>query len=500
MQVSSEQIIEFGDFQTPDALCRKVCDILVGMNITPGAIVEPTCGIGGFLRASVQAFSNCESVLGFEINPDYTKKAQRIEGASVECQDFFAKNWSATINILLEPILVIGNPPWVTNSSMGALGGTNLPIKSNFHGRKGFDALTGKSNFDISEWILLHLLALLSGRSAVLAMLCKTAVARKVIQQAWQLNFQIQQSAIYSIDAIEYFGAAVDACLLVCVLKPGAHSRECDVYANLAAYRPDSVVALHNRRLVANAHEIALYDRLYGKSSFRWRSGIKHDCSRIMELRPKGGGVYENGWGERVELEPTYLFPMLKSSELAKGKIDPSRYMLVTQRNVGEDTAKIKQIAPLTWAYLQDNGDYLDRRASSIYRKRPRFSVFGVGDYVFAPWKVAISGFYKRLDFRVVGPVNSKPVVFDDTCYFLHCQSKSDAASLAKILQSDLATGFFNLYIFWDAKRPITAEILGSLNLDVISQELGIPLPRKQSKKAKELKEADDSHQCSRYL
>lgn len=247
------------------------------------------------------------------------------------------------------------------------------------------------------------------------------------------------------------------------------------MYDDLASRTPDSAFALHKGRLVANIHKTALYDRLCGKSSRRWRSGVKHDCSRIMELRPKGKGIYVNGLGETIKLEPTYVFPMLKSSELAKDNMEPSRYMLVTQQLVGEDTSKIKQRAPLTWAYLEKSGEYLDRRTSSIYRNRPRFSVFGVGDYAFAPWKVAISGFYKRLDFRVVGPIKGKPVVFDDTCYFLHCKSKGEARAIATMLQSDLATGFFNSYIFWDAKRPITADVLGRLNLEVLSKELNMP-------------------------
>ena len=33
----------------------------------------------------------------------------------------------------------------------------------------------------------------------------------------------------------------------------------------------------------------------------------------------------------------------------------------------------------------------LDNRKSSIYNKRPRFSIFGIGDYSFSKWKVAIS-------------------------------------------------------------------------------------------------------------
>ena len=78
-------------------------------------------------------------------------------------------------------ILVIGNPPWVTNSDLGQLGSNNLPTKTNFQGLRGFDARTGKSNFDISEWILVRLIEALPPDGAI-AMLCKTMTARKVLR------------------------------------------------------------------------------------------------------------------------------------------------------------------------------------------------------------------------------------------------------------------------------------------------------------------------------
>ena len=196
-----------------------------------------------------------------------------------------------------------------------------------------------------------------------------------------------------------------------------------------------------------------------------------------MELCPRGCDDFENGLGEVVNLESTYLYPMLKSSELMKPHPTPSRYMLVTQRSVGEDTSRIERKAPRIWAYLQSHADRLDGRASSIYRNRPRFSVFGVGPYSFAPWKVAISGFYKRLDFRCVGPFEAKPVVLDDTCYFLPCQTEHDAKLLAELLNSKAAKGFFRSFIFWDAKRPITAQLLANLNLRMLATEAGVSLP-----------------------
>lgn len=469
--------VEFGDFQTPDDLCGRICEILTGLRIAPASIVEPTCGKGAFLRAAVQAFPECKRILGFEINPDYVQSAA-MDRALVCQTDFFQHNWDLTLGSLPDPLLVMGNPPWVTNAAIEILNGPNLPAKSNFRKLNGVDAITGKSNFDISEWMLSHLLALLSGRTAALAMLCKTTVARKVLQRAWKTRLQIKEAALWSIDAAQYFGAAVDACLLVCLFAPGATSRKCWIFPDLESHSPLSAFGLHNGKLVANAKAAERYGHLHGHSDpdFQWRSGVKHDCARIMELRSVGG-VLENGLGERVRLEPDFLYPMLKSSGLMKPDVIPSRHMLVTQRAVGEDTERIRRQAPQTWAYLESHAEYLDGRKSRIYRNRPRFSLFGVGHYTFAPWKVAVSGLYKHLRFRVVGPVEGKPVVLDDTCYFLSFQSKAEAEAVREMLDSDVARRFFHAYIFWDAKRPVTIGILGSLNLKALSDHLGVPLP-----------------------
>ena len=478
MSAKTKRQTEFGEFQTPSGLARSVCAMLRRMGVSPASIIEPTCGTGSFLRASVAAFPDCARYLGFDINPRYVEAANEIDQADVRCEDFFQKDWAATLRDLAEPILAIGNPPWVTNSTLGALRGTNLPTKSNFRGLSGLDAVTGKSNFDISEWMLLHLLECLSGRDATLAMLCKTAVARKVLVHAWKGSLGVAKSAIYRIDAAEHFGASVDACLLVCVLKPRAASQECAAYPALEASTRASTFALRDGRLVADLDAYRSYGHLAGVSPLKWRSGIKHDCAPIMELRPSERGDLENGLGEIAKLEPTHLYPMLKSSDLAKPRPTPTRYMLVTQRSTGEDTSRIASESPWTWRYLESHADRLDARASSIYRNRPRYSVFGVGPYSFAPWKVATSGFTKHLEFRCIGPAEDKPVVLDDTCYFLPCRSGRDARLLAELLNSDAARGFFHSLVFWDSKRPITAQLLRSLDIGRLAEEAGVALPQ----------------------
>ena len=334
--MKTKQRVEFGDFQTPPELAQRVCVLLDSLGLRPSSILEPTCGIGSFLSASEEIFQNCDVIRGYDVNLEYVNTAQSVVRRSeVGRKDFFSADWRETLQDFNEPILVLGNPPWVTNAGVGAIGGSNLPNKSNFQGLSGFDAITGKSNFDISEWMLIHLLKQISGRSAILAMLCKTVVARKVLSYAWKARMQIESSSIYKIDAMAEFGAAVDACLMLCVLTPGAISTECEVFDELEASKSISKIALRDNVVIADIDAHAECGHLYGTSRLKWRSGIKHDCSRVMELRPTGAeDTYANGLGEEVRLESDYLYPMLKSSELTKCA-PPSRLMLVPQKTIG---------------------------------------------------------------------------------------------------------------------------------------------------------------------
>jgi hypothetical protein len=184
-----------------------------------------------------------------------------------------------------------------------------------------------------------------------------------------------------------------------------------------------------------------------------------------MEFKLKDG-VWVNGLGEVADIEDTCLFPLMKSSDVARESDAPMRRaMLVTQRRMQDDPADLADLAPRTWAYLLAHADMLAARKSSVYTGRPRFAMFGIGPYTFTDWKVAVSGMYKRLKFKAVGPVDGKPTVFDDTCYFLPAADAAEARKFADALNSPAAGEFFSAYVFPDAKRPINAKILGRLNL-----------------------------------
>jgi hypothetical protein len=137
----------------------------------------------------------------------------------------------------------------------------------------------------------------------------------------------------------------------------------------------------------------------------------------------------------------------------------------VTQRHVGDDVQRIREVAPRTWRYLSDHRASFAARKSVIYRKGGDFGIFGIGPYSFKPWKIAIGALYKQLNFRLIGPVNDRPVMFDDTVYFIGFDTEHAARNVLEKIRSDAVSAFLKSMIFWDDMRPIKTEILNRLDL-----------------------------------
>lgn len=466
----SKEKIEFGDFQTPLELAEIACERLVTLGVSPDVIIEPTCGVGAFVIASVNYFSSTKKVYGIDINSDYLDV---LEGAlcghprqnvvSIEHGDFFRYDWAGKSSDVDGNLLVLGNLPWVTNTVQSKIDSYNVPEKDNVVGLGGLDAITGKANFDISEWMMIDMLKWSPGKKIDIAIMLKTAVARKILSYVEKHKIGCYYSEIITVDARKEFGASVDACFFI--MRIDSQVKPSYDYKVFESFSDKTGRLCGHRKgfLVSDIDTFELSSRFVSAPSKKWRSGMKHDASSVMELK-QHDGVLVNGYGDVVDIEVEVVYPLLKGSRVGSGKGWDNRFVIVTQERVGEDTSYIETKYPKAWRYLISHADKLDGRKSVIYKKNPRFSVFGVGEYTFKPWKIAICGLYKKLSFTLVEPIDNKPVVFDDTVYFLSFDLEQDALDALDKLQSKPVLGAISSMIFWDEKRPIKATILNSID------------------------------------
>ncbi len=467
--------VEYGDFQTPINLAADVCERLFSLGIRPEVIIEPTCGVGAFVLAANDTFKNVKNIFGYEFNQEYLTTLENhvslLSDSSkivLEQADFFNTDWNKKIEEINGSILILGNFPWVTNSTQSVINGVNLPVKSNFMGRSGFDAISGKSNFDISECMLISMLNALQGRKADIAMLVKTSVARKVLHYVENKKIGISDAFLIGIDAKQDFDASVEACLIVISLtgEESIGSHDYTVFESLGDII-GTKVGHRDGRAVRDLDAFEMHHDLLGTSPQKWRSGVKHDASSVMELTLTESGL-KNGLGDIVAIEPKYLYPLMKGSDVANGLQWRKKYVIITQKYVGQPTDDMVNVAPLTWEYLESHAEKLDSRGSVIYEKNPRFSIFGVGDYAFKPWRIAICSLYKKISFRLVSPIDGNPVMFDDTVYYLSFDSESEARDVLHKLDSCQSINFLSSLIFWDDKRPIKTSILNCLDWEKI--------------------------------
>ncbi len=468
---------EYGDWQTNMDLAIKICLLLKEKGMDPKVIIEPTCGKGHFIIAALHVFDNIEDVFGVEIYKPYIDELKKqilqyyIDNPNKEKANIHLYHQSVFdfdfVNIKQKlngrETLVLGNPPWVTNSKLGGINSSNLPKKTNFKKLNGIDAVTGKSNFDIAEYISRQIIEFLSGENAHLAFLLKNSVIKNIVygqQKNGQMISDIQQ---YNIDAKKEFGVSVAAALFICYTRNKV-GEQC-VVNNFYNRQHIQEYGWVNDRFVSDILSYQNYAFLDGSSPLKWRSGIKHDCAKVMELI-YDGIQYKNGYGEIVNIEESLIYPLLKSSDIKGGTISSTRkYVIVTQQATSDDTECIKIKYPKTYQYLLKHSEELDNRGSRIYKGRPRFCLFGIGKYSFKPYKIAISGLYKKPMFTIVTPISGKSVMLDDTCYMLGLNTLEEATFTQELLNSIPVQSFIESIVFIDAKRAINKDLLMRIDL-----------------------------------
>lgn len=484
---------EYGDFQTPNNLCKTIVKTLD--KLSPKILIEPTFGKGSFILSAIEAFPTLEQIHGVEIYEPYCWQTKfsilefLTEHDTFNHPSIYLYNENVfnfdfhklTETLDQSNILVLGNPPWVTNSELSILQSANVPAKSNFKSHNGIEAITGKGNFDIGEYIILMMLDAFAHRIGSLAMLTKDSVIKNVLWDLLKTNYPICNLTALKFDAKLHFNASVDASLFRCDLGRQQDELVCNVASLESPQFTERAFGWVNNKFVSDVSAYKGFQPFDGTSPFIWRQGVKHDCSRILEL-DFIDGEYKNGFNESVNIEDDLIFPLAKSSDIQNSPLlTPRKFVIITQKKIGEDTAYIAERFPLLNRYLSDNLKFFSERKSSIYNGKPDYAIFGIGEYSFKPYKVAISGLYKKPRFSLVQPHNGKPTMLDDTCYFLGFSDQTDSVFALLVLNSEPAQKLLHSLTFINSKRPYTKDVLMRIDLLKIAKHLGFDNVRELS-------------------
>jgi hypothetical protein len=217
--------------------------------------------------------------------------------------------------------------------------------------------------------------------------------------------------------------------------------------------------------LTAPQNTIPAIQKVLGRSHYKAFEGVNtgglNGCFWIQVLneRPNGDLVIQNlhDVGKikvpRVEavIEPDLVYPMLRGRDVHRWHAEPSCHIILAQdpdlrKGIPETTMKLQY--PKTYSYLKKfEGDPKRRkrgtlwgRASSSVRKLMEtgafYSMFAVGPYTMAEWKVVWRKQSSAFQATVVGLSREHIVCPDHKLMLVPCQEYQEAYYLSALLNA----------------------------------------------------------------
>ena len=204
--------------------------------------------------------------------------------------------------------------------------------------------------------------------------------------------------------------------------------------------------------------------KVIGHSDYKAYEGVNtgglNGCYwiRILETLSNGELLIENLHDvgkikvERVQtvIEPDLVYPLLRGRDLQRWRAEPSAHLILAQdpdRRKGIPEATMKRRWPKTFAYLRQfegNSSKPERgtlRGRSGYRQYfkpsdPFYSMYNVGSYTMAQWKVAWREQSSIFQAAVAGLYTQRVILPDHKLMMVPCDSRQEAEFLVAMLNS----------------------------------------------------------------
>ena len=230
--------------------------------------------------------------------------------------------------------------------------------------------------------------------------------------------------------------------------------------------------------LTAPKRALSGIQKVIGQSDYKAHEGVNtgglNGCFwvRVLEKQSNGKLLIENMHDvgkirvkqEKAVIEPDLVYPLLRGKDVQRWYAEPSAYIILANRTdklAGIPQAEMKRRWRETYAYLkrfEGNPQKPERgtlRGRSVYRQffkptDPFYSMFGIGPYTMAEWKVLWPEVGHSVRASVSGPSTVekvKPSLPDHTIVAVSCSSESEGYFVAGMLNSSPAYVAIAAYI-----------------------------------------------------
>jgi hypothetical protein len=216
--------------------------------------------------------------------------------------------------------------------------------------------------------------------------------------------------------------------------------------------------------LTAPAGAITATRKARGRSAYKawagsctWLNGVY--WVNVVDRRPDGLLTVENiGEVGKIKvpagqhsIEPDPVYPLLRGRDVERWGAKPSAYIILAQdpeTRTGFDESWMKTHLPSTHRYFKRFEDVLRKRSGFRKyfdpKKDPFWSMYNVGPYTLAPWKVVWREVSERLECAVASCSQerlpaSKVIVPDHTLIFVPCGHGDEAHFVCGVLNSSIA-------------------------------------------------------------
>jgi SAM-dependent methyltransferase len=422
---------------------------------------------------------------------------------------------------------IVGNPPWVNWEHLpDGYRQSIAPLwvsKYQLFPHRGFDAILGKSKDDISilmTYVMADKLLKDGGKLGfvITQSVFKTAGGGQGFRQFRipQPNGKFVPLRVLHVDdmvALQPFEGASNrtAVMVLEKGKPTTYPVPYTVWRKVkgarftydstleevtnATVRLNFVAEPVNRSdptspwLTARPKAIKAVRKVLGKSDYVAHAGAYTGGANavywvdIVYKRPDGLVVVRNiteGAKVKVDevtepIEPDLLYPLLRGRDVQRWKAQPSAWILITHLpGMGLKAIPEKEMQtqyPRTYGYLKRFEEVLRERRSRgisdmLKKGAPFYTMFAVGTYTFAPWKVVWPWISKGIRAAVVGLFDGKPVVPEHNAFLVACDALEEALYICALLNS--SAGDFAIRSFFSTGG-------GGIGAPVVLEHIRIP-------------------------